>query len=234
MKAVPYNEAGISYDDFMGDDAMEVVLADFGDENPDFKVLFDAWIKIQAKELGGTEAPPAGTWVFLDGDKEPWSMDGEELHEFVKEQVGSLPVGFWVLTDLHYEAALIPLQDTAEHGGATIHAVAECSFMRICALLAACVVGDPTPSSVRPVKEEEEDGDAAAERLAKELRESENGGEFEFKGHLLLVLDRDWSSEDRQVKVSPHPDDVDRDALWLFIDEHLVDELKSLEPVGTG
>jgi len=41
------------------------------------------------------------------------------------------------------------------------------------------------------------------------------------------VLDYE-DDKDRQVKVSPHLDDPDRDAIWLFIDKHLVDELKSL------
>jgi hypothetical protein len=72
-----------------------------------------------------------------------------------------------------------------------------------------------------------------AEELATKIRRAKNGAEFEFAGHLLLVLDYEDGS-DRQVKVSPHPSDMDRDATWLPVDEYLADELKSLGYGGTG
>ena len=76
-------------------------------------------------------------------------MSGKKLEKFILEQLPALPVGFWILEDLHYKAACVPLEDTAEHGGATIHSVAECSFMRICAMLAVKVVGDTSPDGVK-------------------------------------------------------------------------------------
>lgn len=151
MKAVPYNEAGISYDDFMGDDALDDPVPNVRTDWDDFPFLLSAWIDKQAGgELGGEGGD--GTWAFEMGEDEDGgpkrALSGKELLEFVKEQVGSLPVGFWILEDLHYEAALVPLEDTCDHGGATIHACAETSFMRICAKLAVCTVGSADPPGV--------------------------------------------------------------------------------------
>lgn len=139
MKAVPYNKDGLGWDAAMlGDcDVLETTA------DATFEGLFAKWIDAQAggEELGGEGGD--GTWTFDFGDEGDTVLSGSALVAFVQDQVAALPVGFWILEDLHFEAAVVPLDETAEHGGATIHACAEVSFMRICALLAVRFVGSP-------------------------------------------------------------------------------------------
>ena len=144
MKAVPFNKRGIAWDEAMCAD--EDVLDATAEST--FKELYAKWIDTQAggEELGGEGGD--GTWTFDFGDDGKETMSGKKLEKFILEQLPALPVGFWILEDLHYKAACVPLEDTAEHGGHTIHEVAAISFMHICALLAVKVVGNTKPAGV--------------------------------------------------------------------------------------
>lgn len=108
-----------------------------------FGELLELWARtVAAVDMGG-ERNVDGTVSFKDDDGEIWTMGGAELIEYVGDELGENPVGFWLLTE--EKAEIVFMLDEVECWGDSVGYVLIHAQKVLANKLASKVVGDRSP-----------------------------------------------------------------------------------------